>query len=134
MKQDVGHSHTGSPSAHGFVEVTNERFEQRRQCNFPATVQSGDGGQSGHCQVLDMSASGARLSLAGSSFGQKRLSDSFWLRFPHDGSQVRCKVVWEEGKTFGVRFTSPMQTTPRRRKAVAKPSSKKRSLFGLIGM
>jgi hypothetical protein len=81
-----------------------------------------------------MSASGARLSLTGNSFGQQRFNGSFWLCFPHDGSQVRCRIVWEAGKTIGVRFTSPMQTTPRRRKGLAKPSAKKRSLFGLIGM
>ena len=134
IQQDDSYTQARAQSPLEFVKVDNERFERRRPCNLSALIHGGEDARGGACRVLDMSASGAQIVLTSESFGRKRakLNEPFWLHFPHDGSQVRCKIVWEEGKACGVRFISPMQVAPRRRKAREQPSSKGRSLFGLL--
>jgi hypothetical protein len=56
------------------------------------------------CKVLDMSEGGARLSI---SRTLPRLAHTFTLALFKDGSLNRdCKIVWTDGRSVGVKFTS----------------------------
>ena len=131
-KQDNVHIHGDFGLARDFVEVTNERFEARRQCGISAVIHGNQGGHPGQCRVLDMSASGARLRITRPPTGGSWSDDAFWLHLPHDGSQVCCQLVWKEGTTCGVRFISPIQTVPRQRKTPSQSTKSKHSVFGIF--
>lgn len=54
------------------------------------------------CQVLDLSASGAKLTLDDPT----SVSNKIKLGFSRDGRNARsCHVVWRRGKTLGVKFS-----------------------------
>lgn|SRR5271163_894762 len=56
------------------------------------------------CKVIDMSDGGARLSI---SRALPRLAHTFTLALFKDGSLNRdCKIVWTDGRSAGVKFTS----------------------------
>lgn len=131
-KQDNVHVHGNPGMIRDFVEVTNERFEMRRQCGLSAVIHGNHGGRPGQCRILDMSASGARLGIIRPPTGGSWSNEKFWLHLPHDGSQVRCQLVWKEGQSCGVRFISPIQTVPRRRKTASQPSRSKRSVLSIF--
>lgn len=55
------------------------------------------------CKVLDLSASGAKLTLDDAAAVPNRMR----LALTRDARAGRgCEVVWRRGKTLGVRFTS----------------------------
>lgn len=55
------------------------------------------------CQVLDLSASGAKITVDDPSSVTARIR----LGFSRDGRSGRpCDVVWRRGKTMGVKFTA----------------------------
>ena len=114
-----------------------DRFAVRRRCNIPAMVVRADVGYRTPCRVLDISASGACLSIEVDQFGgcfSDRLNDeAFWLRLAHEGSQVRCRIAWREGNRYGVHFVSPMEKIVRQRKLRPTTTKRKKGFFGLIG-
>ena len=54
------------------------------------------------CQILDLSASGAKLTVEDPA----SISNKISLGFTRDGrSGRRCDVIWRRGKTIGVKFS-----------------------------
>jgi hypothetical protein len=79
--------------------ATKRKREPRRARQHPAWIT--DDVRSYKCQVLDVSAGGAKLivdidALVGSSF---RLSAA-----PHSLVRKPCDVVWRRGRQIGVKF------------------------------
>jgi hypothetical protein len=55
------------------------------------------------CEIIDLSDSGAKISIVDPS----GLSSTLRLGFTRDGRAGRpCQVVWRRGNTAGLRFTS----------------------------
>lgn len=54
------------------------------------------------CQVLDLSASGAKITVADPT----SITTKLRLGFSRDGRSGRpCDVVWRRGQTLGIKFT-----------------------------
>ncbi len=55
------------------------------------------------CRIVDISTSGAKISVANGD-----VPDNFVLHFNSAGTVIRiCRVVWREGSAIGVEFTMP---------------------------
>ena len=136
IKQETINSAAGLELMPEFVEVENERFAERRNCDVPASIFLPDRGTTLSCRVCDMSATGAGVVVGvdqlGGRFSGRTLPDRFWLRLAHEGSEVCCRVAWQVGDRYGLRFVSPMQPTERQRRVKPKAQMKKTNLFGLV--
>ena len=136
IKQERINSAADPEPASDYVEVANERFAHRRECDLPASILLPDRGVVVPCRVKDMSATGAGIVLPveqlGGHFSGRTLPDKFWLRLAHDGSQVCCRVAWQAKDSYGVRFVSPLQPAARQRKPKAKAPEKKSTIFGFM--
>jgi hypothetical protein len=60
-----------------------------------------------HCTVLDLTSSGARLSLAATD----RVPETFELTFEHGRSRRLCHVRWRTDNKIGVSFGKPVHCT-----------------------
>ena len=113
-----------------------KRFAARRKCEIPASIFFQDQTTTLSCRIIDMSAMGAGIVVGADRLGhassQRTLPDSFWLCVRHEGAQVRCRVVWQDGDTFGIRFVTPVQPMARRPRQVAKKQQERAParLFG----
>ena len=56
-----------------------------------------------NCQVLDISAYGAKLTLE----GEGEVPNSFELKIPVRGETYSVELRWQNGREMGVRFLSP---------------------------
>ncbi len=82
------------------MALENRKYT-RRSVYQPAVMVKGDGSILGKCLMLDVSASGAKLQRATAD----PLPPQFVLVLSRDGRLRRqCMVVWQSGKTVGVRF------------------------------
>ena len=81
-----------------------QRRMPRRKVEQSVLIRSVDGAVVGQCTMLDISAGGARLKLA----GDPSVPELFTLLFSKlDGGLKRhCIVAWRNGKQLGVRFVS----------------------------
>jgi hypothetical protein len=80
---------------------SENRSVKRRFVRHGAKLARADGVTLGPCQMLDISATGARLKIEPS----QRIPDHFLLVLSHTGNLFRkCSVVWREGNTMGVKF------------------------------
>lgn len=136
IKQETINSAADLEHMPEFIEVSNERFAERRECDLPASVFLTERGVWLSCKVKDMSATGAGIVVKGDARGGRAsgrtLPDKFWLRLAHDGSQVCCRVAWQAKDSYGVRFVSPLQPAARQRKPKAKAPEKKSTIFGFM--
>jgi hypothetical protein len=74
--------------------------EVRRSRNIAAWMKVQDR-TIGDCRVMDISSSGAKISVATPS----PVPDHFQLAF-FEGSQVwNCEVIWRHGKVLGIKFS-----------------------------
>jgi hypothetical protein len=79
-----------------------KKRDVRRSVQQPGWIILDGGFATRACQVLDLSATGAKLTMDDTAI----LSSSIKLAFSRDGRGARsCNVVWRRGKTLGVRFT-----------------------------
>jgi PilZ domain len=80
----------------------NRRKSIRRALDWEAAVIAADGTWEHTCEILDVSETGAQISIdPGIS-----LPSAFFLSFTQDGKVSRqCVVVWRGGGKVGVRFT-----------------------------
>jgi len=83
----------------------NNRKSDRVQFQraFPANLMGVDGTWRRSCQLLDVSSTGARLEIEGSTdvLGAKE----FFLVLSSTGLAFRrCEMVWIDGTTVGIRF------------------------------
>jgi len=78
-----------------------KKRDVRRSVQQTAWVTLEGGFAARECVVHDMSATGAKLTVADSSV----LSGRVRLAFSRDASKARqCQVVWRRGRSFGVKF------------------------------
>ena len=85
-------------TALGFVE---RRENVRTAVELDAVGMLPEGQEAFSCQVLDMSASGARLMTTGSDIMPER----FRLLVPERMTIFSCEMIWRSECEFGVRFT-----------------------------
>ncbi|MFT5508319.1 MAG: hypothetical protein ACI89J_001394 [Hyphomicrobiaceae bacterium] len=86
------------------------RKAPRRSVLIPGEVSFGDKSQRLICQIVDMSATGARLRvqmlLDCPSNKSKQRRDRIGLYFDHQRTNVECNVVWSSETEMGVQFCS----------------------------
>ncbi|QCI65142.1 PilZ domain-containing protein [Phreatobacter stygius] len=77
------------------------RQASRRDLRYAAAIENLADGSTSPCQILDISASGAQLALAGDG----ALAERFILRLGRNRRPNRlCRLVWRQGRTLGVAF------------------------------
>jgi hypothetical protein len=80
------------------------RKRPRKQLHYAAWVVLAPKQKPIKCTVLDVSHTGARLTLA----PEIKVPDEFFLLFTRDASARRlCRPIWREGDTVGLEFTQP---------------------------
>ena len=85
-----------------FIE---RRRQQRYTINRAARYYSGLGALPRFCTITDISESGARL------FCDDNMPPDFTLTYEVDEKETRreCRIVWQLGGEYGVRFTDRMR-------------------------
>lgn len=79
----------------------DKRAAQRRAISYPVAIETLDDGGHHPCMILDISETGARLSL----FKAMEPPDEFLLRLAgHRVATRLCRVVWRDATAIGVRF------------------------------
>lgn len=83
--------------------MTDKRRYRRRLVSQPAQLLRDDGSLMAPCQMLDVSAGGARLQFAAE---QQDIPWNFTLLLSQTGTgpRRRCTLVWTKGAQIGVRF------------------------------
>ena len=82
---------------------TDLRKKPRRQFHYKASLHTGPKAEPLPCAVLDISESGARITLS----VEDELPKRFMLVLTKNGQMHRwCRVVWREGSTVGIEFVS----------------------------
>lgn len=77
------------------------RKAPRKTLYYPAWIDIGDGSAPRDCMIYDISATGARLTVA----GDQQVPDNFNLFLARDRStQRRCQTAWRSGLNVGVKF------------------------------
>lgn len=95
-----------SPQARAHLERRQQtRHEElrkapRKPVEYPGEIVRHDGGGSVRCRLIDVSSTGAKVSLA----TMARLSGPLTLSFANAAVQRSCEVVWQDGREVGVRF------------------------------
>ncbi|WP_407164623.1 PilZ domain-containing protein [Bradyrhizobium sp. ORS 111] len=80
-----------------------KKRDARKSLRRPGWVTLEGGFAARPCLVEDMSSSGAKITVQDSNTLPTRLR----LAFSRDARTGRaCEVVWQDGKTFGVKFVS----------------------------
>ncbi len=83
-----------------FMTFTMRR-ESREDKGHRAWLDTGEGGPLLACTLVDISASGAKLSFDASD----EIPDSFGLRLTRHGQpRFACRIVWRNANTIGVTF------------------------------
>ena len=94
------------------------RRDQRVASRMPVSIWRQGMQQAVSCTLLDKSASGARIEMAASRFGESSNNigltegDKFTLTFATatERTSVACEVIWVDGKRAGLRYSGPFQT------------------------
>ena len=90
---------------------SDKRASPRKAIKRPAYLYTRDGWPVGNCITVDISTTGAKLSL----LTCEELPTEFLISFSASGTVRRsCKLVWRNGDVIGVRFVpsrSPGQVT-----------------------
>jgi hypothetical protein len=91
----------------GIQDQAELRRKRRQPLRYLADIVIDQRGSTCSCSILDISDSGARLSID----EEVELPDRFILLLNKSGDARRvCHLVWREGKNLGVRFVrSPEQ-------------------------
>jgi hypothetical protein len=80
----------------------NQRKSFRRRVNWEAAIIAVDGTWQHKCTIVDVSASGAQLSLN----PEISIPREFFLSFTGNGRVYRpCELIWRTDEKLGVRFT-----------------------------
>jgi hypothetical protein len=81
--------------------ASNRRKFTRRAFSHTARIVGGDGSWEHDCQIMDVSATGARLATA----EPLKLPKDFLLALSTGGRAVRkCHLIWSRGKEIGIAF------------------------------
>jgi len=77
------------------------RKKRRRHFDYTANIQKDKDSPAVACAISDISDSGARLNLK----DDVELPDRFFLLLtPNGAAHRRCRLIWRDGLTFGVKF------------------------------
>ena len=77
------------------------RKKPRQQFHYNARIQTSSDAPLVPCAIVDISESGARLSLE----AEAQLPEAFMLLLTRNGRTRRhCRLVWRNGQTLGVEF------------------------------
>ncbi|MGU9982072.1 DUF2336 domain-containing protein [Phreatobacter sp. HK31-P] len=76
------------------------RKAPRKPISYPARLTSEDGGAEMSCKLVDISRTGAQLTLDAPA----RLSGRLHLNIAGTAVSRACEPVWQDGRTVGVRF------------------------------
>jgi hypothetical protein len=94
----------------------NNRKSDRVQFHraYPAKVMGVDGTWHRGCELLDVSSTGARVTIEGTSDVLK--AKEFFLVLSSNGLAFRrCEMIWLDGATAGVRFVEKTEKKARPR-------------------
>jgi hypothetical protein len=87
-------------AAGAYPNRTEQRKSPRQRVCFRATISDATSNFLCECEMLDISAGGARLTVR----SQDHVPDIFILRLRRSGDRKCCSVVWREGDQIGVEF------------------------------
>ncbi len=90
--------------------VSRGDVRPRKPSHTTAWLDLGDGTPPRPCMILEMSDSGAKLSLAGASVDV--LPDAFALLLARSGPKRPCRVVWRSQQEIGVGFVRAAAPQP----------------------
>jgi hypothetical protein len=80
----------------------------RIEVRCPAWIDLADGSPLQRCTVVNLSRTGAKLSV-----GRAPLPQQFIVRFaPENGIALLCKVIWSRDGAIGVHFLSRLDAPP----------------------
>jgi hypothetical protein len=100
---------TAVPLSQFGIPRVESRWSPRRPMHYTAWVYSADRSRLYECVVSDVSAGGARLTLAAPT----DISDEFTLLLRKDGAARRhCRVIWRSNKHIGLQFLIASQESP----------------------
>jgi PilZ domain len=82
------------------------RRENREQVGHRAWLDTGAGGPLLACMLVDISPSGAKLSIDDAA----QVPETFGLRLTRYGrSRFSCRIVWRNSNALGVTFAEPAE-------------------------
>lgn len=92
------------------------RRDQRFASRMPVTLWRQGMSQAVNCTLLDKSASGARVELPQTKFGESMsavgIGDKLTLTFTtaQERSSVSCQIMWMDGRQCGLKYCGPFHT------------------------
>jgi hypothetical protein len=99
------------------AEAPCNRRSRRKQTALPAMLTFENMRIAVPCTVIDMSGTGARISLsstAKNAFGElEHLPSKLTLMLKADHMQVDCGIVWRRDGKLGLRFLGPPRHMPK---------------------
>lgn len=113
--QDQGHGED-SAREHGTSKSKQNRRDQRVASRMPVTLWRQGMSQSVGCTLIDKSASGARVELPQTKFGESSsvvgVGDKLTLTFTtaQERTTVSCMIVWMDGRQCGLKYCGPFNT------------------------
>jgi len=108
------------------IAVSQRRSTREPKNNQPVRLVFGDAFSPLVGMLRDLSATGARVSIAAS----KDMPERFTLHFP-DNSARRCRIVWRSPKSIGIEFVSGDRRSRKdRRSGVDTRSEEDKRLIG----
>ena len=87
-------------SAEQILQSSQERRAPRERAFLAARISYGNGALSTPCTVMQMSATGAKISIGAAT----SLPDVFQIAIPQKSIDCRAKLVWRRGDIAGVAF------------------------------
>ncbi len=94
------------PGLDGTVITDLRRKAPRKAVFIPGEISFGDRKCRVDCRILDLSATGARLSIGAVD---NRMKQRVGLYFERSATNVECQVVWINDGDMGVQFCSAFQ-------------------------
>ena len=82
------------------IPSAESRNAPRQRVHHPAMVNRDDGTPLLNCMIWDVSALGAKLTVA----ADERIPDQFMLLFHRGGGSRWCRVIWRTTLEIGVEF------------------------------
>ncbi len=107
-----GDKHSREDDTARDVVTDRQRAAPRKPVSMPGEVSFGDRQSRVACNIVDMSATGARLKMDALD---RRLQQRVALYFDQRTTNVECQIVWNDAQFVGVRFCSAfMRLAPER--------------------
>jgi hypothetical protein len=108
-------SHFSRPSTGAEETDIKPRTATRTSEFLVEAVVPRDGGPGLRCAVRDLSLTGARMELdreRAQPVTAADISDEFLAYFPQQKTEVACRVIWRDGRHFGVKFLDQPHPSP----------------------